>query len=153
LLAAAVPAVAILVGQNTRVRYLLPLYPAVAVLVGWWAARLTPPASRVARGLGIAAATGAVLFVVALAMPRLLRGEAVRLPLREVAPIMALSLLIGGCLLVGLWRARRGLLTWGVAALTAAALAYGIWPYNRAFNAAWDFRGLAARVERHALGA
>jgi hypothetical protein len=34
----------------------------------------------------------------------------------------------------------------------ALALGYGIWPHNRDYNAAWDFPGLAAAVERQAQG-
>jgi hypothetical protein len=95
----------------------------------------------------------AVFFVVALAAPhRLLPRDSVRLAMGEAAPVMALGLLIGAGVLVGLWRARRDVLVWGVGALTAVALAYGIWPYNRRFNEAWDFRGLAAQAERHAQG-
>lgn len=155
LLVAAVPTIAILLGQNTRVRYLLPLYPAAAILVGWWAERLTRPASRAARVIGVASAALAALFVAALAAPhRLLpKDDPVRLSPAEAVPLMVAGVLIGLYLLVGLWRARRDLLIWGVGALTVAALAYGIWPYNRRFNEAWDFRGLAARAERQAPGA
>jgi hypothetical protein len=94
------------------------------------------------------------MFVAVLAAPhRLLPKDRVRLSTAEAAPLMLGGVLIGLCLLVGLWRARRDLLIWGVGALTVAALAYGIWPYNRRFNEAWDFRGLAARADRQAPGA
>jgi hypothetical protein len=156
LLSLLLPAAAILIGENTRVRYLLPLVPAVALLVAWWLADLQPPAGRAARVLAAASGALGLALLAGLARPdRLLPKNPLGLagPTLELLPVLLGVAVIAGCMVAGLWTARSALLLWGVGLATAATLAYGIWPYTWRFNRAWDFRGLAARVEREAAGA
>jgi 4-amino-4-deoxy-L-arabinose transferase-like glycosyltransferase len=140
---------------NQRTRYLLPMTPPLALLVAWWAqAELAafPVVRRVLAALILAA--GCVI-VVAISwplsfgarQPSYLTGLSwSSLPFLVAATVMMLSLAWG------LDAAAPRALMGGTMAAMALALGYGIWPHNRDYNAAWDFPGLAAAVERQARG-
>jgi hypothetical protein len=70
----------------------------------------------------------------------------------EVLPVVAGVALTGTALFHGLRAGRPSLLVHGVVVAMVVILAYGVWPYNRRFNERWDFRRLAAGIERHARG-
>lgn len=146
----AVQFVLIMASTNQRVRYLLSLYPAAALLVASWSAddRRRPAAQRAAVVVGvIALALGAV--TVALTGSPLPR----ELPFHVswVVPLAGV-LLVALALAYGLWVGRVHVLMMGVAAGMAVALASGVWVYNHWINATRNFKAVAATVERHAGG-
>ena len=67
-------------------------------------------------------------------------------------PLVISSVLLLLSLAWGLYAAASRVLMWGTVAAMALLLAVGIRAHNRDFNAAWDFPGLAAAVERQAQG-
>jgi hypothetical protein len=67
-------------------------------------------------------------------------------------PFIFAAVLLSASLLAGLDTPAPGVLMYGTIAGMVIALGYGIWPYNRDYNAAWDFPALAAAVERQAAG-
>lgn len=142
--------VLIMASTNQRVRYLLSLYPAAALLVAWWAfdERRAHRAHRLVVGIGaIVLGLGAVAL--ALAGPPLAPELAVRVA--WLVPLAGVSLVVLS-LAYGLWFGRPAILMKGMAAGMAVALAAGIWLYNGWINATRDFKALAATVERHARG-
>lgn len=149
-----VPLVVILLSENQRERYLLAVYPGLALLVGWWVeahAAARPALARVAAWGGLALA--AIGTLVLLAPP----VDAVRLPFADDGPWVLLPLLLGvillgGTLFVGLETRRPRLAVRGTAVGMILLLGYGTPLYNAWSNETQDFRGLAAAVERHALG-
>jgi len=142
--------VLIMASTSQRVRYLLSLYPGVALVVAWWAAdERRPHHPHRALAVGGVIVVALVLAAVWLTNPT---------PPRELASPAAWILPLAGLLTIvvalvyGLWRGRPAPLLTGVAAGMALALASSIWPYNRWVNATHDFKTFAAMVERHAGG-
>ena len=146
----AVQFILIMISANQRIRYLLSLYPGVALLVGWWATddrRHHPPHRALVVGGAIVVALGAgAVSLMGVTLPH-------DLPSRP-SPVVPLSgvLLLALALGYGLWRGRPALLTIGVAAGMAVTLAASIWAYDDWINATRDFKALAATIERHAGG-
>lgn len=148
-----VPFVVVLLSANQRTRYLLPLYPGLALLVGWWADAHGPARAPAARlfgwiALGLGAAT-----VLAADAPQWF--EPAQRPYVPGYTWEALPLLLGAALAAvamwgGLRTGRPAVLVHGVAAGMIVILGYGIWPYNSRFNRIWDFPALAASVGQHA---
>jgi 4-amino-4-deoxy-L-arabinose transferase-like glycosyltransferase len=146
----AVQFVLIMASTNQRVRYLLSLYPGVALLVAGWAAD--------DRGRHRAYAAVVVVGVIVLALGAVamaLTGA----PLPGDLPFnVSWGVPLAGVLLVvlslayGLWVGRPAVLMTGMAAGMAVALASGIWLYNDWINTTRNFKALAATVERHAGG-
>jgi 4-amino-4-deoxy-L-arabinose transferase-like glycosyltransferase len=154
LLACVVPVVVVMLAHNHRVRYLLPAYPAAALLVAWWADRQGAARSRA--HLPVAVAMGAALLVTlaVLALPwvdpaerALVDGFAWKAAL-IVAGALALGAYACGMLLAG----RPVALVAGTALVTAVLYVGGLAVYNGWVNRGQDYPGLAARVERHARG-
>ncbi len=146
-----VPLVVVILSENVRRRYLLPVYPGAALLVAWWAAtgRMVP--SLAARVMAWAALGASLAAVTAL----LWAGSADQFlpPLAPATvPLYAAVVLLGLCFFHALRTARPRLLLGGGIVLTLVVLGWGIWPYIRWVNSTQDFRGLAALVERHARG-
>lgn len=155
LLWALVPLLVVMLAANQRTRYLLPVYPGLALLVGWWAdahGSARGPAGRVLGWMSLALAAAAIA---ALNAPGWFEpGQRPYVPglSWQILPLVAGAALAGVALFVGLGAGRPSLLVHGVAAGMVVILAYGIWPYNTRFNEIWDFRRLAAGIERHAAG-
>ncbi len=155
LLWAAVPLLVILLAQNQRTRYLAPVYPGAALLVGWWADAHGTARGTAGRVIGWVSLASAVAAVAALYWPAWLGPE--QRPFApgiswQALPLIAGCALAGGALFWGLRAGRPALLVHGVAAAMVVILGYGTWLYNPRFNEVWDFRRLAASVERHAAG-
>ena len=151
-----VPLLVILVAQNLRTRYLLLIYPGLALLTAWWADAHGTAPSR-ARSVIAWLSLGAAAFaIVALSAARRVWPEELGPYLQgrswEVLPVMAGGVLVGVALFVGLSAGRPGLLVHGVVIGMVVILGYGIWPYTKRFNEMWDFRRLAASIERQAGG-
>jgi hypothetical protein len=65
---------------------------------------------------------------------------------------MAACALLGAALFWGLRAGRPAVLMYGGVAAMVVILTYGTWLYTPRFNELWDFRRLAASIERQAAG-
>ncbi len=152
----AVPLLVIMLAQNQRTRYLLPLYPGASLLVGWWADAHGTERTWAAKVSGWVALVGAGVAITALGHPEWFGPE--ERPFVPGFSWAALPLAAGGALVgvvtfLGLRAGRPALLVHGVMAAMVVILGYGIWLYNGRFNEISNFRRLAASVERHTDGA
>jgi hypothetical protein len=140
---------------NYKMRYSLSMYPGAALIVAWWADAQGARSTAAGRLVGALAIPMVVAGSVALHLPRWWDART-RLYLTGVTwqllPVVAGLLAIGALVLVGLWRGRPALLVQGVAAVAAAVLAYGVWPYTARYNDVWGFEALAAAVDRYGGG-
>jgi len=148
-----VPFFVMMLSQNHRVRYLLPTYPAAALLIAWWADRHGGERSRavsVVMGLSL---LGVVAALVVTALPWLHPAErAVVAGFWWKAGLIAAGGLVMAGFLVWALRGRPALLIPGVALGMALLLMPGIWIYTNWTNRQENYRALAALVERHAAG-
>jgi 4-amino-4-deoxy-L-arabinose transferase-like glycosyltransferase len=146
----AAPVVLVTVSGNPRARYVLPVLPAAAMLIGWWAdARASVP-TRVDRAVGvIALLTAAAAIATALS----LGSAAVLLASAPTGPL--LGGFLGVCVAaasvgVGLCTGRRRLLVSGGVAGACAALACGSVLYTDQVNRTHDFRRVGEALALHA---
>ena len=152
----AVPLCVLALSNNQRTRYLLPLYPALALLIARWADEHAPRATRAERGLAWAALSGSGLGLLALVGPDwLVPGDGA--DFLDTAPwstaLLAAGVLAGaGVMFWGLRAARPALLVHGVAAAGLVVLAYGNWVAAEAMRRTEDFGALATEIDRHANG-
>jgi len=148
-----VPFVVMMLSQNHRVRYLLPTYPAAALLIAWWVDRHGGERSRALNVVAGLSLLGVVAALVVTALPWLAPAEraAVAGFWWKAALIAAGGLVMAGFLVWAL-RGRPALLIPGVALGMALLLVPGIWIYTSWTNRQEDYRALAALVERHAAG-
>jgi 4-amino-4-deoxy-L-arabinose transferase-like glycosyltransferase len=140
---------------NQRTRYLLPVTPPLALLVAWWATVEIAAFRRARRALALLVLAAGSVAVAALAWPQSLGAwqPPYLAGLSWVsAPFIVAVALLSVSLISGLGTPAPSVLMYGTIAAMIVALGYGIWPHNRDFNAAWDFPGLAAAVERQADG-
>ncbi len=153
LLSLAVPLLVIILSRARLVRYLLPIYPAAALLAAWWADTRGAERTLLGRVLGwtsfAAVAAAAALLLV---LPTLTDVE---LPFDpglawKALPTVAGSLLLGFVFLLGLRNGRPGLLVRGGVALMAVLLGYGAWLVNGWTERTEDFRAVVATLRRHA---
>jgi len=152
LLSAIVPLVVVLLAENQRRRYLLPVYPGAALVVAWWAAeRLEAwPAAR--RVLGWVGLGGAAAGVVAHAWLGRSPEWFVGTWSWPALPIYAALAGLGLALFAGLRHARFAILVGGTAGATLLLLAWAVHPYTAWVNRTQDYPRLAERLERHAAG-
>ncbi len=150
-----VPLLVVMLAANQRTRYLLPVFPGLALLVAWWADTHGTVSTLPARLLGLTALVLAGAAILALNSPESLGlDERPHVPglSWEVLPLVGGTALLGLTLFWGLRVGRPLVLVYGTVAAMVVILGYGIWPYNTRFNEFWDFRRLAAGIERHARG-
>ena len=139
--------------SHKRERYFLPVYPAVALMVGWlWEDWMSSPAPRPLRAHGRLWSALTVAGAVALLLPlRLRTEEAVLLPPQlSVKIAAAVAIVAAGA--VGLWAATTGKAraAFSVIALTTIViLGYEAWTLAPRYNAHYDVRGFARRVADH----
>lgn len=151
----AVPLVVIMLAENQRTRYLLPLYPGAALLVAWWADRHGAERTTAGRMVGWFSLVAAAVAITSLGHPEWFGpDQAPFVPGFSWAafPLAAGAALVGTVMFWGLHAGRPAMLVHGVVAAMVVLLGYGIWLYNGRFNEVWDFKRLAASVERHAHG-
>ncbi len=153
LLAFAVPFVVIILSRSRLPRYLLPVYPAAALLVAWWADARGAERTTFRRALGWVAFAG--VAAAAAVLPWLLRVFEAELPpdpalVQRALPLIAGAILVGLVFLVGLDDGRPALLVLGGVAVTSSLLGYGVWLVHGATDRAENFSTLAAVVRRHA---
>ncbi len=152
----AVSFLVILPMANQRTRYLLPMTPPLALLVAWWSAFELDAFKTARRVLALLTLVVGGAALVALCWPgafAAVRPPYLAGPSWSLLPFALAAALLIAALARGLYVPAPSVLMYGTIAATALALGYGIWPHNRVYNAAWDFPGLAAAVERHAHGA
>ena len=143
------------IAEQQRLRYYLPLVPAVALLIGWWAARIAGGERAERRMPGrVYAAAAAVLSlataVAAVARPTWWEARHVAFPTSAVeAGVMAAGLVVMLAALV--YGAKRGRLrqVFAVACLGGAAWVTGWyhWELERR-NAAYDYPRVRAEALR-----
>src|SRR5262249_28262972 len=147
------PLIVIVFSRARLVRYLLPIYPAAALLAAWWADTRGTERTAVGRILGWTALAAAV--IAAAAFPFVSRLPALELPSDpllpwKVLPVLAGNLLLGAVFLVGLWNGRPGLVVRGGVLVMAVLLGYGAWLANGWTEKSEDFRALVQTLRRHA---
>jgi hypothetical protein len=137
-----VPALFIFWVQQQRVRYLVPLLPALALLVAWWLdreareARRRPALAVIALVLAVAAASIAPLALETA-------GIVLPVPPARIALVLAGFVAIGAVAALGLWSGRIAPAVPAVAALAALVLFGGGWIVDDWQNRAWNFRDVA----------
>ena len=145
--------VVITVMSHKRERYLLPAYPALALMVGWlWHDWMFSPEPRSLRWHGWLWGVLAVAGAVALLLPLPLRTEeAVLLPPQLAVKIVAAAgLVVAGALgLQAAMRANARAIFTVIAVTTIVMLGYEAWTLAPRYNARYDVRGFARRVAEH----
>jgi 4-amino-4-deoxy-L-arabinose transferase-like glycosyltransferase len=155
LLSFAVPFLVIILSHSRLPRYLLPVYPGAALVVGWWADAHGATHSRLGRLLGWAALIGVVGALCALPWIPDARESGLVLNLNalwKALPLLVAVILIAAVFAIGFARARPALLVYGGVALMSLGLGYGAWLFNGITDRREDFRQLAATLARHAAG-
>jgi 4-amino-4-deoxy-L-arabinose transferase-like glycosyltransferase len=148
------PLITVTLSQNHRARYLLPTYPAAALLIGWWCDRAGPERTRRTVTVAVLTVLGAVVALVVLALPWTdpLERELVDHFWWKAGAVAAGGLLLGAyagwMLLTGRPRALVG----GVALGMAVLLVVGVRIHNGRVARGQNYPGLAALVERYAAG-
>ena len=154
LLALILPLISILLALHYRERYLLPIYPAAALLVGWWCDRQGAERSRAV--ILVAGLTGVATLVAIGVLDWPWLGPGPR-ELVEGFWWKAVAVLVGTLGVAGyacwmLLTGRPRALVVGVALAMAPLLVVGARTYDRRQAHDEDYPGLAALVERYAEG-
>ena len=150
-----VPFVLIGLSQNQRTRYLLPTFPAAALLIAWWADRHGAERARAIPIVATLGAVGGLAGLVIMAAPWFERGDGMAAVPGLWWKAVLLGVAVVGMIGLQCWAllARRPrVLVPGVAVGTAALLSLGVWVQNEWVNRTQDFPQLATLVERHAKG-
>ena len=146
----AIPFVLIALSNNPRARYLLPIHPAAALLIAWWADTQGATRTLLGRALGWASLAGAAGAIALLLRVRLSPGILATAP-AWAAPVLILGVAgVGAALFGGLRAGRPALLVGAVAGCTAVMLAFGMWLYSDWVNRTLDFPRVAETLARHA---
>src|SRR5262249_18259495 len=143
LLALGVPLLVVILSRARLVRYLLPFYPAAALLVAWWAD--TRGAERTMLGRVIGWGTLAAAIASFALLPFLSTMKGIALPpdpafSRRVLPALVGGLTLAVILLIGLQNGRPALLIRGGVLVMAVLLGYGAWLVNGWTEMTEDFR-------------
>lgn len=153
-LALVVPLVIIALALHYRERYLLPIYPAAALLVGWWCARQGAGRSRTVIAVAWLTGLGTLVAIGVGAWPWLDPAERALVDgfwWKAAAVTGGASVVMGyACWMLLTGRPRA--LVAGVAVGSAVLLVTGARIYNRWEARSDDYPGLAALTERYAEG-
>jgi 4-amino-4-deoxy-L-arabinose transferase-like glycosyltransferase len=149
-----VPLVVVLLSQNHRARYLLPTYPAAALLLAWWCDRRGTAPSRATTIVAGLTGAGAVAALAVLALPWLdpINRDLVEHFWWKAGLFVSGGVALGGYAGWALLTRRPAALVTGVALLMAVLLAGGVRLHNHWVNRSQDYPGLAALVDRYAQG-
>jgi 4-amino-4-deoxy-L-arabinose transferase-like glycosyltransferase len=148
-----VPFVIMMLSQNHRVRYLLPTYPAAALMIAWWLDTRGGERSSAVMTVAALSGIGIAGALVVAALPWLDPAErAVVAGFWWKAGLMALGTLALAAFMIWALLRRPAMLVPGVALGMALLLIPGVWIYTNWTNRQEDYRGLAALVGRHASG-
>jgi 4-amino-4-deoxy-L-arabinose transferase-like glycosyltransferase len=148
------PLVSVMLSQNHRARYLLPTYPAAALLIGWWCDRAETARSRRVMVVAGLTGAGALLALTVLALPWVnpLERELVEHFWWKAGVMAAGGLALGGYACWALFTGRPRALIAGVALGMAALLTGGVRIHNGWVNRGQNYPALAALIERYAQG-
>jgi 4-amino-4-deoxy-L-arabinose transferase-like glycosyltransferase len=149
----AVPLFVIILSKARLARYLLPIYPAAALLAAWWADTRGADRSALGRILGWTALAAVVLAAALFPVVPTLKD--VEIPpdpdlVWKVIPALAGGVLLGLVFLFGLKDARPAFLVRGGVLLMALLLGYGAWLVNGWTEKTEDFRAVVRTLRRHA---
>ena len=148
-----IPFLVMTLSQNHRIRYLLPTYPAAALLVAWWVDTRGGERSRAVTLVIGLSLIGVLAALTVTALPWLDPVErAVVTGFWWKAGLIAAGGLALAGFLVWALRRRPAVLVPGVALGMALLLAPGVWIYTNWTNRQEDYRAFAAHIERHAAG-
>jgi 4-amino-4-deoxy-L-arabinose transferase-like glycosyltransferase len=149
-----VPLVVVAVSANHRARYLLPTYPAAALLMAWWADRPHREHRPRIVAVVVLSALGVLAALVVLALPWLDPHERGLVAgfWWKAALVSAGAVGMAGYACWTLWRERRAWLVNGLVAGTAVLFALGLTIYNDGVNRGQDYRAFAGLIDRHARG-
>jgi 4-amino-4-deoxy-L-arabinose transferase-like glycosyltransferase len=153
LLSFVIPLVVIILSRARLARYLLPVYPAAALLVGWWADAHGTERSRLGRVVGWMALAAALATVALVPFVSMLGDtEIPRDPdlAWKAFPALVGGVLLGLVFLLGLKNGRPGLLVRSGVLLMALLLGYGAWLVNGWTEKTEDFRVVVRTLRRHA---
>jgi 4-amino-4-deoxy-L-arabinose transferase-like glycosyltransferase len=149
-----VPLVVVTLSQNHRARYLLPTYPAAALLVAWWCDGHGTERSRAVVVVTALTGLGTLVALIVLAVPWVdpMERELVNHFWLKAAgmAVGAMAVMAFACWMLLTQRPRA--LVGGLALGMAALLASGIQMYNGWVNRGQNYPALAALVERYAHG-
>jgi len=148
------PFVVVLLGNNHRVRYLLPMYPGAALLIAWWLDAHGTEESRAQRVAVWLAAGAALAMIITLSLPWVdpMERELVDHFWWKAAGMLTGTIAVFG---YGWWMLRRRApraLVVGLALGTAVLFAVGLRIYNGSVNREQDYPRLAAMIERDSHG-
>ena len=150
LISIAVPLAVMLLSRHQIDRYVLPIYPSLALLVGRWA----DSDAAVSRIGGVILGWGALLSGVALmAAPAWPDLPLDNFPLELSWPVVLMALGVGLAALaffLGLRGARSALIVYGVTAGMGLFLGAGLWLYDDWLSRSSDYRRLGETLRRHA---
>jgi 4-amino-4-deoxy-L-arabinose transferase-like glycosyltransferase len=148
------PLICVTLALNQRERYLLPTYPAAALLVGWWCAR--PPAERTRADVVVACLTGVAMLAAigALAWPWVdpVERQLVERFWWKATPLALAALALAGYAVWMLLTGRPRALVAGVALGMAPLLVCGMRLHDGWVTRSEDYPGLAMLTERYAGG-
>jgi 4-amino-4-deoxy-L-arabinose transferase-like glycosyltransferase len=148
-----VPILVMMLSQNHRVRYLLPTYPAAALLIAWWVDTRGGERSRAVNVVSVLSWIGVVAALAVTALPWLNPAErAVVSGFWWKAGLIGAGALALAAFVVWALRGRPAVLVPGVALGMALLLVPGVWIYTSWTNRQEDYRAFAELVERHAAG-
>lgn len=147
-----VPLVVVLLSANQRRRYLLLIFPGIALVMAWWATARIEAAPAIRRALAWLALAGAAAGIAALAWLGRSPDWFVSAWSWQALPIYVALAGVGAALFVGLRQARAEVLVGGTAAAALLLLGWAIHPYSAWVNRTQDYPELAVRLERHARG-
>jgi 4-amino-4-deoxy-L-arabinose transferase-like glycosyltransferase len=148
------PLITVALSQNHRARYLLPTYPAAALLIGWWCDRGGSERTRATVPVTVLTAVGAVVALAVLGLPWTdpLQRELVDHFGWKAGAIAAGGLLLGAYACWMLLTGRPRALVGGVALGMAVLLMVGVRIHNDWVSRGQNYPALAALVERYAAG-
>jgi 4-amino-4-deoxy-L-arabinose transferase-like glycosyltransferase len=146
-----VPLAIMLLSRHQLDRYVLPIYPSLALLVGRWADSDAVVPTIGGTILGWGALLSGVALVTAPGWADLpLDGFPLHLSWPVVVPMVSGVGLAAGAFFVGLRRARPDLMVYGVTAGMGMLLGAGLWLYDDWLNRSSDYRRLAEALRQHA---
>jgi 4-amino-4-deoxy-L-arabinose transferase-like glycosyltransferase len=153
-LAWVVPLVIVTLSQNHRARYLLPTYPAAALLIAWWCDQHGSERSRAVVVVAVLTGLGALAALAVLALPWIdpLERELVDHFWLKAAAMTAGTLAMMGYACWMLLTQRPRALVGGVSLGMAVLLIGGGQIYGGWVNRGQDYPRLAALVEHYAHG-